>query len=381
MKRPTKILHCLGGLNPGGVETWLINLLRFIDSEQFRFDFCLFGCEAGWHGAETQRRGSQLYHCPRSPSSTLHRRFRQILREGQYDVVHSHVHFFSGALLRWAAIERVPIRIAHSHTSRDGKPNSLARGVYRKLMKRWICRYATHGLAGSCLAAVDLFTGDWKNDPRVAVLHYGIDLQPFRGVVDEKLWRQRIGLAAETPVVGHVGNFVSAKNHRFFLEIADRISRRRPEVQFLMVGDGPLRAPIERRSQTIGLREKMRFLGTRTDVPRLLRSSVDAFLFPSLWEGLPMAVIEAQAAGLRCVISGEISEEVILFPEQVVRVSLSTDPEEWAEKVIESIDRGKLDAAMCTQALENTDFHIEHSLSRLVLLYSERLVETRAAAD
>jgi glycosyltransferase involved in cell wall biosynthesis len=381
MKAPIKILHCLGTLNPGGVETWLLNLLKYLDGDQFQFDFCLFGREAGLYAAEVQRFGSRLYHCPLSPSSTLQDRFQRILRAGQYHAVHSHVHFFSGVLLRWAAIEGVPVRIAHSHSSRDGQPNSLARGVYRRLMRRWIRRYATRCLAGSGTAAEGLFTVNWKNDPRVDILHYGIDLRRFRGIVDEKLWRERTGLHASAPVVGHVGNFVAAKNHSFFLEIAEKISTRRPKVQFLMVGEGPLSAEIEMRARTMGLREKMRFLGTRMDVPLLLRTCMDAFLFPSLWEGLPMAVVEAQAAGLRCVISREISEEVVIGSEQVVRLPLSMGPEEWAEKVIETMDRGKLDAGMCTLHLEKTDFCIEQSLSRLTHLYSERLERARAAAN
>jgi len=236
-------------------------------------------------------------------------------------------------------------------------------------------------LASSGAAAVDLFTANWKKDHRVAVLHYGIDLQCFRVAVDQNLWRERMKLRASTPVVGHVGNFVAAKNHSLFLEIADRIVKRRPEVHFLMVGDGPLRPQIEMQARTIGLQENMHFLGARSDVPLLLLSCIDALLFPSLWEGLPVAVIEAQAAGLRCVISSEISEEVVVLPEQVTRLPLSIAPEEWAEKMIEVMDRGKLNAQMCTRALEKTDICIEQSLSRLSDLYSGRLVGASAAAN
>jgi glycosyltransferase involved in cell wall biosynthesis len=381
MQPPIKILHCLGTLNPGGVETWLLNLLTHIDTEQFQFDFCIFGDEPGLYAPKVHCFGSQVHLCPRFPPSTLPGRFQQILRQGQYHVVHSHVHFFSGALLRWASMHGVPIRIAHSHTSRDGKSSSLTRGVYRKLMRHWIRKYATHGLASSGESALDLFTGNWKQDRRVAIHHTGIDLQRFRVDVDQKLWRARMKLSTDAPVIGHVGNFVAAKNHRLFLEIAGRIVKLRPEVHFLMVGDGPLRPQIEIQAQTIGLRENMHFLGTRTDVPLLLLSCTDLLLFPSLWEGLPVAVIEAQAAGLRCVISNEISEEVVALPEQVTRLPLSIGPEEWARKIIEVMDHGKLDAKMCTQALAKTEFCIEQNLSRLTDLYSGRLVEASAASN
>jgi len=98
MKPPIKILHCLGTLNPGGLETWLLNLLRYIDTDKFQFDFCMFGNETGLYAPEVQRLGSQVHRCPRFPSSTLPGRFQQILRQGQYDVVHSMYIFFRGSI-------------------------------------------------------------------------------------------------------------------------------------------------------------------------------------------------------------------------------------------------------------------------------------------
>ena len=379
MTPPLKILHCLGSLNPGGVETWLLNLLRHLDTSKFQFDFCTFGADAGLYAPEVLQFGSRVYRCPRHPSSTLSRRFRQILREGNYDVVHSHVHFFSGALLRWVALERVPNRIAQSHSTHDGKPDSLGRKAYRRLMSNWIQQYATHGLAASRQAAAGLFTANWQHDPRIAVLHYGIDLQSFRAVTDLNPKSDRVSFPAGAPVVGHVGNFVIPKNHTFLLDVAAQITKRRPDIHFLLIGDGPLRAPMQARAQSLSLENNVHFLGTRTDVPHLLRQC-DSFLFPSLWEGLPAAVIEAQASGLPCVISGEITDEVVIFPRQVTRLPLSADPEKWAEQTIASLHRGKLDPQTCIKALERSDFSIEHSLSRLLALYSNQLVNSRAAS-
>ena len=136
---------------------------------------------------------------------------------------------------------------------------------------------------------------------------------------------------------------------------------------------------MQARAQSLRLENHVHFLGTRTDVPHLLRN-FDAFLFPSLWEGLPAAVIEAQASGLPCVISSEITDEVVILPGQVTRLPLSADPEKWAEQTIASLHRGKLDPQTCIKALENSDFSIEYSLSRLLALYSNQLVNSRAAS-
>jgi len=371
----------LGTLNPGGVESWLMNVLRALDTGKFQFDFCTLGTEAGLYAAEAERLGAVVHRCPRAPVTTLARRFRKILREGHYDVVHSHVHLFSGAILRWASLENVGMRIAHSHNSRDGRPDSLSRNSYRRLMKHGIRRYSTHGLAASRISAVDLFAGDWKTDPPVKILHYGIELRLSCETIDRNSFREQAGLPVNAPVVGHVGNFTPAKNHIFFLDIAANVLRLRPDVHFLMVGDGPLREETEARARRIGLKQNMHFAGMRTDVPNLLRSCMDAFLFPSLWEGLPTALLEAQAAGLACVISETISEEVILFPERVTQLRFSLGPEEWAKKTIEMLSHQKCDANTSTKIMEGSDFCVERGLPILTELYGGESIGTRASSN
>ncbi len=198
----------------------------------------------------------------------------------------------------------MPVRIAHSHTSQDDKPDTLARRCYRWLMKSWIDRYATHGLGriaarrcASCLAKIGRRTAAFEfSIVESTCVHLKSRL--LRAEV-----RAELGIPLDATVVGHVGRFVPAKNHRFLLEIAEEISKRRPDIHFLLVGDGPLRSDIEARAGAMGFDGNMHFAGSRTDVPRLMCGGMDVFVFPSVWEGLPMALIEAQAAGLPCVIS------------------------------------------------------------------------------
>jgi glycosyltransferase involved in cell wall biosynthesis len=370
-RRPIKILHCVGTLDPGGVETWLLHLAKSLNTTQFQFDFCTFGAHAGLYAPEVEELGARVLRCPRSQDFwKFSQSFRKILREGRYNVVHSHVHGFSGVLLRWARLEGVPVRIAHSHNSHDGKSNTTGRRAYRFLVRSWIRRHATHGLAASREAADDIFL-DWKNDSRVAILHCGIDLDGFRGAVDRNLTRKKIGLPPEVAVVGHVGNFIPAKNHAFFLEIAAQIRKHRSDTHFLLIGDGPCRAEIEARAGAMGFKGNMHFLGTRTDVPTLLRTCIDVFVFPSLlWEGLPLAVVEAQAAGLRCVISNNITDEVVIIPDQVVRLPLAYGAAKWATAAIEGVDRGKFHAQMVVEFMQQTDFTVEHGLLSLLDIYS-----------
>jgi glycosyltransferase involved in cell wall biosynthesis len=369
-QRQLRILHALGTVDPGGVETWLLNVLRYSDPSRFQFEFCTFGTHPGLFAPEIERLGGKVQRCPKGANPVaLGRRFRRILRQGKYDVVHSHVHFFSGALLRWAKAEGVPIRIAHGHTSQDGKADTWTRRSYRKLMRAWIERYATHGLAASRLAAANLFGENWQADSRVRVIHYGIDLEPFRQPISGEEVRKELGLPLGSPVVGHVGRFVHPKNHTFILEIAAEILKQRPEIHFLLVGDGPLRADFERRVKTTGLSEKIHFAGMRADVPRLMRAAMDVFVFPSLWEGLPVAVIEAQAAGLPCVLSEAITDEVSILPGQVIHLSASRTPKEWAVSTIDALGRANLCSDLVLQSITKTDFCIRRSISQLSDVY------------
>jgi len=197
-QRQIRILHVLGTLNPGGVETWLMHILRNIDRTRFHLDFCTFGAEPGLYASEAEKLGSKVSRCPKRANLwSFSRRFRNILREGKYDVVHSHVHLFSGTVLRWAKAEHVPVRIAHSHTSQDDRSDTLARRYYQTLMKSWIDGCATHGLAASRPAAFTLFGENWEGDGRFSVLHYGIDLRPFEEPVDQDEVRRELGIPLE----------------------------------------------------------------------------------------------------------------------------------------------------------------------------------------
>jgi len=370
-RRQIRVLHVLGTMNPGGVETWLMHVLRNIDREKYRLDFCIFGTEAGLYAPEAEKLGSTVLRCPKSANPwALGRRFRRILREGKYDVVHSHVHSFSGAVLRWARAEGIPMRIAHSHTTSDGRSRTLMRGAYRRLMKSWIDRYATHGLAASKAAAAALFGKNWQAHGRFRVLYYGIELPPFQEPIDRAQLRRELGIPVGVPVVGHVGRFEKAKNHRFLLEIAAEVVKQQPEVHFLLVGDGLLRQEMESRAKSMGLSENLHFLGVRTDVPRLMCGAMDLVVFPSLWEGLGLIVIEAQIAGLHCIVSDAVPEDVVLSPDSVQFIPLSSGVKYWVMQIIKRLNAPRLGMLPALSEAKCTPFLIQQSLAGLMNVYS-----------
>ena len=366
-----RILHVLGSMNPGGVETWLLHVLEHIERDRFQFDFCVCGTQVGLYEPEVERLGGRILRCPKGANPwSFRRRFRRILSEGNYDVVHSHVHSFSGALLRWAKAEGVPIRIAHSHNTHDGRSDSRARRCYRKLMKFWINRYSTYGLAASKPAAMELFGENWQTDDRFQILHYGLDLHPFQKSVDRVAVRAEFGIPPDVRVIGHVGRFDEQKNHRFLLQIADAVLKSRRDVHFLLIGDGPLRPEIEDRVRQMGLSRQIHFVGVRTDVPRLMLAAMDFFLFPSLDEGLGICLLEAQAAGLRCLVSDTVPKEVVRVSDSVEFLALSSGKDFWSRKAMEGLDAGRIELVRGLKSEVQGRFSMQQSLRHLMGLYS-----------
>ncbi len=370
-----RILHVVGRMNRGGVETWLMHVLRNIDHREFRMDFLVHAEEPGAYDDEIRALGSNVIPClhPRHPW-TYARNFKRILHEyGPYDVIHSHVHHYSGYVLRLARPSGVPVRIAHSHS--DPGPSEAgtgpARRAYLAVMKRWIDRHATEGFACSSQAGASLFGRLWGVDPRWKILYCGIDLAPFRVRPDAGVVRAELGIPSDAFVVGHVGRFMDPKNHAFLLDIAAEVIGREPAVRFLLVGDGPLRPAIEAKARQLKLDRHVLFAGARPDIPRLMLAAMNAFLFPSLYEGLGLVMIEAQAAGLPCISSEAVPQEAILAGSTVQRLSLSQSAAVWADAVLVARSAPPRTAGLDpVSVVQRSPFAIERSLETLRALYS-----------
>lgn len=172
----------------------------------------------------------------------------------------------------------------------------------------------------------------------------------------------------EACVIGHVGRFHEQKNHGFLAEIAAEIAKREPLMRLLLIGDGPLRSTVEQQIAQLGLSNKVIFAGIRSDVPRLMSGAMDVFVMPSLYEGLPVVAIEAQAAGLPVLVSDTITDELPAVGRMVHRLSLNTPPSVWADMTLRlhSMEKDR------NEALRNIDtslFNITRSIPELERCY------------
>jgi O-antigen/teichoic acid export membrane protein/glycosyltransferase involved in cell wall biosynthesis len=373
-RQPRRILHLVGSMNRGGVETWLMSVLRNIDRSRVHMDFLVHTTKPGDYDEEIRALGSNVIPClsPYRPWQYA-RNLKRILHDhGPYDAVHSHVHHYSGYVLRVAAQAGVPMRIAHSHsdTARLRGQDRLVRRTYLKLMHRFIGQHATNLLACSRNAAAALFGQSWEDDHRCRVLHYGIELHSYKAAMDRRAIRAELNLPADAFVIGHVGRFADVKNHEFLIDVAAEVMKREPSAYLLLVGEGPLRSVIEQRVARAGIGQRVVFTGLRRDVPRLLAGAMDAFLFPSHYEGLGLVLVEAQAAGLVCIFSDVVPEEADVVRPLLRRLSLSQPISDWAKSLLEqrNID-STIKQTDALAMIEKSAFNIQTSVSELRSIY------------
>jgi glycosyltransferase involved in cell wall biosynthesis len=320
-------------MNRGGIETWIMNVLRRIDTRAIQFDFLVETAEPADYDAEIIAAGGQILRSPlfrrRGPAAL---RLAEVLRShGPYDVVHAHGRHNMALPLSVAAAMRVPVRIAHVHNMTDSHDRDPIQRAYKRAMKRLLLHSATWILGCSTAALESLYgEGAIPAHARLEMLPYGIDMAAFTPRPGRTAALRELGIPPGARMAGHVGRFVWEKNHAFLIEIFAELARRDPAWFLLLVGDGRLRSEIEQAVAAAGLGKRVRFAGVRTDVPDLM-SAMDVFLFPSLIEGFGLVLVEAQALGLPCVLGQHLPGDVDVDTELLHRVPLDAGASAWAD--------------------------------------------------
>ena len=344
--RPRRILLVFGGLERAGAQLRMLEVCRELRRETaVGFDLCSLDLGPDELDEEvTAAGGSALRVSIRSPRFPV--RFLRLLRARRYDAVLSEPQLLTGIVLLLAVAGRVPVRIAAIHNALGARGQSATNPLVRFVLGSrpfvWAMRLlirscATDVIAVSRSALDSVLPGRWQASARCRVVYNGTDLAPFAGPPDREGVRAEFGWPSDSRIVVHVGRMSPQKNHRAILEAVRRVRERDGRVRLLLVGDGRLRPEVEELRDRLGLREATAITSGRRDVPRLLLAS-DVFLFPSLWEGLPGAPLEALAAGLTVVASDipPIREFAPYFP-GAIRVAPPEDVEAHAANVLAAL--------------------------------------------
>lgn len=329
-----RVLHILGNLGVGGAESRIMDIYRHIDRNQIQFDFLVHSNTKGFFEDEVKKLGGHIYRVPKfgpkslfSYSQALNKFFEN---HSEYKIVHGHKLSSGFIYQNIAKKHNIPVRIAHS---RCGFVNIITlENLTKELFKRLTRFYVTHKFAVSQTAGFDAFGKRDVRNGKVTIIPNAINTKKYLYNDSLRLQLRKELKLENSFIVGHIGRFQEQKNHSFLLDIFKSVHSRIPSAILLLIGDGKLKDQIKSKVNQLGLNHNVVFLGIRSDVPDLLQI-MDIFLFPSFFEGLPGVILEAQAAGLPCIISDSITYEAKIT-DLVEYLPLSKDANYWAKKVI-----------------------------------------------
>ena len=355
-----RVLHVVTHMNRGGLETMIMNYYRHIDRSRVQFDFLTHRPYDGEYGGEIKALGGHIYHLPKlnpvSPSY-LKKLDSFFKKHKEYRIIHVHQDCMSGVILKVALKNNVPVRIAHCHSaSQDKNIKYPVKWIY----KRNIGKYATNLLACGEKAGKWMFNG-----APFEIINNAIDAGKYRYNEDIRKEQRRIwNIPEDEIVIGHVGRFSYPKNHDFLIDVFSEILKKK-DVRFMLVGDGSLKGKIEEKVKKLGIEDKVVFTGLRSDVPDILQA-FDIFVFPSIYEGFPVALLEAQASGLQCFTSDRVSQECTVT-DLVKVVSLEDGPKAWADAIVKDIKKENRIDTYCI--IKNAGYDIVENSKELMERY------------
>lgn len=377
---PLRVLVLDTVMDRGGAETMMMNYLRHFDRSKVAYDFLVNRDYRAAYEDEIEALGGRIYRmCPMYPQyfGRYKREFRNFLEQHtEYRIIHSNLEERSYFPLRIAAEKGIPVRIAHAHNRPVGfNPKSIFREYFRMRLPK----YATHMFACGTEA------GDWlygeKNRDRVIQQRNAIDTSAYR--YDASIAtqvREEFGVTdSGTFVLGHVGRFFPQKNHIFLIDIFAEVHKRHPNSVLWLVGGGELndalKNQIKAKVDDLGLSGAVEFLGVRGDVNRLLQG-MDSFILPSLYEGLPVTMIEAQASGLPCTISDRVPEQCDVTG-NVQIIGLNATPAEWAKRILDQhAEYAGTNRTEGTDKVTKAGFDIKANAEWLQRFYVDALAES-----
>ena len=327
-----RVLQVIGAMDRGGAETVIMNLYRAMDKERLQFDFLVHEQRECDYDAEIEAMGGRIYRLPRytiANEAAYRRKCREHFENHpEHVVVHGHIGS-SAAVYLSEAKRAGRATVLHSHAQNfDPFPQQQ---VFRMLAKRSL-KWADWYLGCSPEAGLDRFGTAIVNGERYDIMNNGVDVGIY--ACDEEghqAAKRDLGHADEV-LVGHVGRFIPVKNHRFLIDFFREFHDMVPDSRLMLLGRGPLEDEVRSYAQEAGVGEAVTFCGVRDDVPRYMKA-FDLFVFPSISEGLPMATVEAQAAGAPCLISTGVPSSAISF-RGARRLPLDSGPAQWAQAAV-----------------------------------------------
>lgn len=364
--KKTKVFIAAASLKIGGAEKVARDIASYAAPDMFEFHYLVFGEEIGAYEAQLQKQGYKVFHFA-EPSQSHWMFFRvliRLLRENDYYAVHAHNMFNCGFTMLAAALMGVPVRISHAHSALDDG-RSLVKSAYEAVMRFLILTCSTDLVACGVKAGERLF-GKRAFRKRGQLILNGIDAAAFAYSEEcREAVRMQHGLQSRF-VLGHAGHLAQVKNQSFLLDLMPLILEKRPDTMLLLLGEGEDRPMLERKIQELHLEGHVILTGNVSNVSDYL-SAMDVFVFPSLFEGLPLSILEVQANGLPCVISDRVPEDVFLT-ELLRPLSLEAPKRQWVDAILNA---RRAEALKYNRQLRDSEYTVEKAMEKIYRLYQK----------
>ena len=368
-QEPIRIAQIMGKWLGGGVESVVMNYYRHIDRKKIQFDFICDEDSTDIPYDEIKKLGGKVILIP--PYQKVikyHKELKKVLKEGKYKIAHSHINTLSVFSLWAAKSAGVPVRIAHSHSTSNKK--EWKKNLFKNTLRPFSKKYATHYFSCTEHAGRWLFGDKEYNKGNVYLLNNAIDINKFGYNENKrKKVRKELKIKDSTLVIGHIGRFVEQKNHRFLIDIFYEFNKKNRDSILLLVGKGPLMSEIEEKAKNLGILNSIKFLGQRDDINEIYQA-MDLFLFPSLYEGLGMVLVEAQCSGLPCIASTEVPH-VAKILENVEFIDNNESINSW----VDTINKLKnCERKTNYKVLEKSGFNIKEESKKLQEIYIKECI-------
>lgn len=375
MYRKIKVLQVVGRLRIGGAETVAMNLYRYINRNKFEFHYLVYEDDIGDYEEEVIQLGGKVIHI--NYSSRYIKRYRNdllnVMKEnGPYDIIHVHMMFHNGIVLQIAKKAGIPVKVSHSHSTNDGgirygNIKDITRNLYLKYSRRLICINADI-LLGCGEEAGNYLYGNRVFAEKGILIKNGINIDKYHfNKRTRNVIREQYGFNNEK-IYGCIGHFDRVKNHTFLIDIFEKIHMIDKKAILVLLGEGKLRQEIEHLCKDKHLEPYVVFMGNVNNVNEWLQA-MDFLLMPSLYEGIPLTLIEAQASGIKCFVSDRVAKEANVTGE-ITYIPLNVD--KWVELMQGSIDYNRTEKN--EKCLIDNGYDIRTNVKKVEEKYMEKLV-------
>lgn len=354
---PKRVLTVLGGeMAYGGIELFVMNHLRHFNRQKVIFDFIIHGSKIGVFDEELKEYGCKIYFLPVKSQNPIKYFYElnQFFKKNKYDIVHSHMDAMNTTILRYAKKNGVNLRISHSHNTNHLTKNPI-KYLLNEFMRHFSKRYATHLFACSVDAFRWLYKKELTSNLNESIIPNAIKLDQFRFSKEHRSKiRAKYKISSNTLLIGHVGRFDYQKNHEFIINIFKNLllAANNKKFKIAFIGIGPLKQYFEEKAIEYNLQANIIFLG-KIGNPSYYYSAFDVFILPSLFEGLPLTLVEAQANDLPCLISENISRDAVLT-DKVKQLNINSY-ESWVNELLKFEVRKDIQTNNNSNRLENYD--------------------------